>query len=86
MRLFTARTVADDGVVLAERAAAWQRLDWDHPGSELSSAAGSAIKRITVGVKALLPVLLAKKLAGVEAFTLLSFSVSNEKRILPFNR
>jgi len=44
--------VADDGVVLANRTAPRQKLQRDHPGSVLSFASGSAIKRITAGVKA----------------------------------
>jgi hypothetical protein len=44
--------VADDRVVTAERAAPRQEIQWDHPGSVLSFASGSAIKRIKAGVKA----------------------------------
>jgi hypothetical protein len=57
-------------------------MDLDHPGSVLSSAGGSEIKRITAGVKACrwftLPGLVRRP-----AFTLLLRSMSNEKRILP---
>jgi hypothetical protein len=44
-------SVADDGIVLANRTPPRQQFQWDHPGSMLSSASGSAIKRITAGVK-----------------------------------
>jgi hypothetical protein len=44
--------VASDGVVLAERAQPWQEMQRHYPGSMLSLVSGSAIKRITAGVKA----------------------------------
>ena len=44
--------VADDCVVTAHGAAPRQAVQGDHPGSILSCASGSAIKRITAGVKA----------------------------------
>jgi hypothetical protein len=44
--------VTDDGLTLAHRAAARKQAQRNHPGSELSSVSGSAIKRITAGVKA----------------------------------
>ena len=44
--------MADDGVVMANRTAPRQQFQGDHPGSVLSFASGSAIKRITAGVKA----------------------------------
>jgi len=44
--------MADDGVVMANRTAPRQKFQGDHPGSLLSFASGSAIKRITAGVKA----------------------------------
>ena len=44
--------VADDGVVLAEGATSGQALQRNYPGSGLSFGSGSAIKRITAGVKA----------------------------------
>ena len=47
-----APSVADDRVVLANRTSSRQQFQWDHPGSMLSLASGSAIKRITAGVKA----------------------------------
>ena len=45
-------SMADDRVVLANRALPWQEAQWDHPGSTLSLSSGSAIKRITASVKA----------------------------------
>jgi hypothetical protein len=44
--------VADDRVVPANRTLSRQEVQRDHPGSMLSFASGSAIKRITAGVKA----------------------------------
>jgi hypothetical protein len=44
--------VADDRVVTANGTSLRQQLQRDHPGSMLSFASGSAIKRITAGVKA----------------------------------
>jgi hypothetical protein len=44
--------MADDRVVLADGASPRQKFQGHHPGSALSSAAGSAIKRITAVVKA----------------------------------
>ena len=45
-------SVADDRVVPANRTSPRQEVQRDHPGSMLSFASGSAIKRITAGVKA----------------------------------
>ena len=45
-------SVADDRVVSANRTSPRQEVQRDHPGSMLSFASGSAIKRITAGVKA----------------------------------
>jgi len=45
-------SVADDRVVEAYRTLPRQEVQWDYPGSLLSFASGSAIKRITAGVKA----------------------------------
>jgi hypothetical protein len=45
-------SMADDRVVQADRASPWEEIQRDHPGSILSFASGSAIKRITAGVKA----------------------------------
>jgi hypothetical protein len=44
--------MADDGVIQANRTSPRQQVQWDHPGSMLSFASGSAIKRIKAGVKA----------------------------------
>ena len=54
MRLFAPPSVTDDGPLAAERAHPRKPREWDlgHPGVVLSSASGSAIKRITAGVKA----------------------------------
>ena len=45
-------SVADDRVVTANGTSPRQEIQGDHPGSMLSFASGSAIKRITAGVKA----------------------------------
>jgi hypothetical protein len=54
VRLFATLAVADDGPVSTQRTPPRQQLQRErgHPGSILSSASGSAIKRITAGVKA----------------------------------
>jgi hypothetical protein len=39
-------------VVPTNRTTPRQEIQWHHPGSMLSFASGSAIKRITAGVKA----------------------------------
>ena len=76
--------VSDDRRSLAQRTPTWHLLQVDpgHPGTALSSAGGSEIKRITAGVKACrwfsLPGLVRRP-----AFTLLVHSMANEKRILP---
>jgi hypothetical protein len=44
--------MTDDALAVAQRAEARQEAERDHPGSELSLASGSAINRITAGVKA----------------------------------
>ena len=44
--------VANDRLVLAERAQPRQEMQRHYPGSMLSLVSGSAIKRITAGVKA----------------------------------
>jgi hypothetical protein len=44
--------VANDRVVLAERAQPRQEMQRHYPGSMLSLVSGSAIKRITAGVEA----------------------------------
>src|SRR6516164_5952986 len=52
--LFLPPAMTGDGVLAAPRAASWQERQRKgrHPGSYLSSDSGSAIKRITAGVKA----------------------------------
>ena len=45
-------SMADDRVIAANRASPREEVQRDHPGSMLSFASGSAIKRITAGVKA----------------------------------
>ena len=52
MALTEAPSVADDRVVTANGTSPRQELQRDHPGSMLSFTSGSAIKRITAGVKA----------------------------------
>ena len=54
MGLFPPPAVARDRILAAPRAASWQKRQRKcrHPGSDLSSGSGSAIKRITAGVKA----------------------------------
>jgi len=44
--------MTDDRLTAANRALPWEEIQRDHPGSILSFASGSAIKRITAGVKA----------------------------------
>ena len=45
-------SMADDRVVAANRTPPREEAQRNHPGSMLSFASGSAIKRITAGVKA----------------------------------
>jgi hypothetical protein len=45
-------SVANDRLAVAKRAYPRQKLERNHPGSRLSCVSGSAIKRITAGVKA----------------------------------
>jgi len=45
-------SVADNRVAATDGTSPRQEVQRDHPGSMLSFASGSAIKRITVGVKA----------------------------------
>ena len=52
MALAESPSVADDRVVPTDRTSPRQEIQWDHPGTMLSFASGSAIKRITAGVKA----------------------------------
>jgi len=74
-------SVANDRVIPAHRTSPGQEAQRDHPESPLSSAPGSAIKRITAGVKAAAD--RGRQSTDLRpAFTLSSKSVSNEKRIL----
>jgi hypothetical protein len=52
VRLSEPTSVADDRVLVAERAHPRQQIQQNYPGSMLSLFSGSAIKRITAGVKA----------------------------------
>ena len=52
VRLPESPPVADDRVVAAQRAQPRQQKQRNYPGSMLSLVSGSAIKRITAGVKA----------------------------------
>jgi hypothetical protein len=45
-------SMANDRAVAANRTSSREEVQGDHPGSMLSFASGSAIKRITAGVKA----------------------------------
>ena len=84
VRRFPPLPVSNDGCLLTEGAPTRQLVQTNprHPGTALSSAGGNEIKRITAGVKACrwfsLPGLVRRP-----AFTLLVYSISNEKRILP---
>jgi hypothetical protein len=77
--------MSDDRRALAQRTPTRHLLEADpgHPGTALSSASGSEIKRITAGVKARrwfsLPGLVRRP-----AFTLLVHSISNEKKNTAF--
>ena len=51
MALTQSPSMADDRVVLANRATPRQELQRDYPGSALSFASDSAMKRITAGLK-----------------------------------
>jgi hypothetical protein len=52
VRMAEPPSMADHCVIPANRTFPRQEVQWDHPGSALSSISGSAIKRITAGVKA----------------------------------
>src|ERR1700724_1630748 len=54
VRIFEALSVTEDGPLAANRAQPGEQFQRDlgHPGSVLFSGSGSAIKRITAGVKA----------------------------------
>jgi hypothetical protein len=75
--------VANNCVTTANGTSPRQEVQRDHPGSALSSASGSAIKRITAGVKAAADRRRQVSIWGPD-FTLPVKSVSNEKRILLF--
>jgi hypothetical protein len=77
--------VAHDRVITTKRTSPREKVQGDHPGSNLSSASGSAIKRITAGVKAAADRRCQVSIWGL-AFTLPVKSVSNEKRILLSDR
>jgi hypothetical protein len=77
--------VAHDRVVTTKRTSPREKIQGDHPGSNLSSASDSAIKRITAGVKAAADRRCQVSIWGL-AFTLPVKSVSNEKRILLSDR
>ena len=62
--------VPDDGVVKADGTSPRQKFQRNHPGSMLSFACGSAIKRITAGVQARRDRSLLKFDLLAEAFTL----------------
>ena len=79
--LASALSMANDRFVAANWTTPRQQVQCDHPGSALSSASGSAIKRITAGVKATADRRCQVSIWG-PAFTLPVKSVSNEKRIL----
>jgi hypothetical protein len=51
MALTKSPSMADDRVVMANRTAPRQKFQWNYPGSMLSFASASPIKRITAGVK-----------------------------------
>jgi hypothetical protein len=71
-------SVGDDSVVPANRTSPRQAVQGDHPGSVLSLASGSAIKRITAGVRPP-PLTVPASSIGWLAFTLLVQSVSKKK-------
>jgi hypothetical protein len=63
-------SMSDDRVVLANRTPPRKEVQRDHPGSMLSFSSGSAIKRITAGVKARRDRTLLKFRSAGRAFTL----------------
>lgn len=80
--LAEAPSVANDRIVAANGASPRQALQRNYPGSGLSFVSGSAITRITAGVKARRRPSPAKFRSAGRAFTLPVKSVSDEKRIL----
>jgi len=83
MGLLEPLSVTDDRPIAAQRASAGQqrKRDLGHPGAVLSSASGSAIKRIN-GWREGRSLTVAAKFRSGLAFTLPVKSVPNEKRIL----
>src|SRR6266545_1633682 len=77
------QSMTEDRVIPANWTSPRQQLQRDHPGSMLSFPSGSAIKRITAGVRARRWFSLSGLLQR-PAFTLLVDSLSNEKRMLAF--
>jgi hypothetical protein len=85
VRLFAPLAVADDRAVPTERTPAWQQVQRErgHPGSRLSSASGSAIKRIN-GWREGLPLTVAAKFSICEpAFTLRQSQSRTKKEYRP---
>jgi len=82
VRILEALSVTNDGPLAANRAEPGEPIQRDlgHPGSVLFSGSGSAIKRITAGVKAG-PDRRCQVSIWWLAFTLQVKSVPNEKRI-----
>ena len=82
VRIFEALSVTNDSPLAANRAQPGEQFQRDlgHPGSVLFSGSGSAIKRITAGVKAG-PDRRCQVSIWWLAFTLQVKSVPNEKRI-----
>jgi len=76
-------SVTDDRVVSAKRALPRQSIQRNYPGSRLSFASGSAIKRIKAGVKARFRPSLPKFRSAKPSLHPPVKSVSNEKRIPP---
>jgi hypothetical protein len=72
VRMFEPLSVTDDGPLAAKRAKPRKQPQGDlgHPGSVLFSVSGSAIKRITAGVKARRDRSLLKFRSAGRAFTL----------------
>jgi hypothetical protein len=80
--LFPPPAMTGDRVLAASRTPSWheRQRKCSHPGSNLSSGSGSAIKRITAGVKApAADCVLARVRICEGAFTLPLYSNSNEK-------
>ena len=83
VRITEPSSVANDRVLPADGTSPRQEVQRNHPGSVLSSASGSAIKRITAGVKAAAD----RPCQSFDlrpAFTLPAKSVPNEKKNTDF--